>query len=121
MLDHKQPRAGLHRGATRRKNVGRAVVVPVVQNVLEHLEIAAGRHRSEEIPTYELESRRELNGPGADLEALRDAQRALSPDGLVPADGVEAVRRVLAASNEKVRAASFDLASISTNAFASAK
>lgn len=58
---------------------------------------------------------------GADVESIRDSQRALSADGTMPADGAETVRKVLAASNEKVRVLSFDLSTIYTNAFAAAR
>ncbi len=55
--------------------------------------------------------------PDADVESIRFTQLALSEDGVMPVDGPEIARRVLAASNEKVRAGAFDLSAIYTNEF----
>lgn len=57
----------------------------------------------------------------ADVESIRFTQRALSEDGVLPVDGPELARKVLAASNDKVRTAAFDLSATYTNEFASAR
>ena len=57
----------------------------------------------------------------ADLEAIRLLQRNLSPDGIIPPEAPEAVRRFLAVSDEKVRNARLDLSTLYTNEFASLK
>jgi NitT/TauT family transport system substrate-binding protein len=51
------------------------------------------------------------------LEALRSTIGILSPDGVMPADAPEAVKRVLSVSIEKVRNAKIDPASTYTNEF----
>jgi NitT/TauT family transport system substrate-binding protein len=51
------------------------------------------------------------------VEALKGCRAMFSPDGLMPAEGPEAVRRVLGQSLEKVRAAQIDLGKTYTNEF----
>ena len=53
----------------------------------------------------------------ADLMAIRHAQHILSPDGAIPPEAAELVRKWLAVSSEKVRAAHIDLAKTYTNEF----
>jgi NitT/TauT family transport system substrate-binding protein len=52
-----------------------------------------------------------------DLQAIRQAQQIMSPDGIVPGGAVDAVERFVAASSEKVRTAHVDLSKIYTNDF----
>jgi hypothetical protein len=52
-----------------------------------------------------------------DLEAIRLSQRNLSHDGAMPLDGLDTARKVLAASNEKVRTGTVDLSKLYTNEF----
>lgn len=77
-------------------------------------------HSAEEVRAEMAETIR-MADADADLESIRDAQRLVSEDGLMPADGPETVRRVLAASNQKVSTTAFDLSAIYTNEFASAR
>ena len=51
------------------------------------------------------------------LDALKSSMPMFSPDGRMPADGAGAVRRLLAASIEKVRNANIDLTKTYTNEF----
>jgi NitT/TauT family transport system substrate-binding protein len=51
------------------------------------------------------------------VEALRSSRAIFSADGVMPADGPEAVRRVLAGSLDKVRTATIDLSRTYTNEF----
>jgi len=53
----------------------------------------------------------------ADLETIRSATPTPSPDGAMAPEGVETVRRLLAVSSAKVRAASLDLSTTYTNEF----
>jgi len=53
------------------------------------------------------------------VDALTGSMAMFSPDGKMTADGAEAVRRLLAASMDKVRAASIDLSKTYTNEFVS--
>ena len=55
----------------------------------------------------------------AELQSLRIAVHGLSPDGVIPAAGAEAVRNVLSFSMEKVRQSNFDLSQTYTNEFVS--
>jgi hypothetical protein len=55
------------------------------------------------------------------LEALRATIPMLSQDGRVTLEEAEAVKSVLALSSEKVRAATFDLASTYTNEFVASR
>ena len=48
-------------------------------------------------------------------EAIQHSMPMFSPDGVMAADGAEAVRKLLAESVEKVRAAKIDLARTYTN------
>ena len=54
----------------------------------------------------------------ADLQAIRQAQQTLSPDGVVPATAIDIVEKFVAASNQKVRTAHIDVSKIYTNEFA---
>jgi NitT/TauT family transport system substrate-binding protein len=51
------------------------------------------------------------------VEALKNSMPMFSPDGVMPADGPEVVRRLLAGSVEKVRNAQIDLSKTYSNAF----
>ena len=53
-----------------------------------------------------------------DLQAIRQAQQTMSPDGVVPATAIEIVEKFVADSNEKVRTAHIDVSKIYTNEFA---
>ena len=75
-----------------------------------------GAHSAEEIRAEMTDAQR-MPDAEADLEAIRGAQRILSPDGVMPAEGPETVRKVLAASNEKARTAHLDLSTTYTNEF----
>ena len=73
-------------------------------------------HPAEEVRAQMGESLRQPDAT-ADLDAIRNAQRTLSPDGRMPSEGPELVRKVLAATNPKARAATLDLTRTYTNAF----
>jgi NitT/TauT family transport system substrate-binding protein len=53
----------------------------------------------------------------ADLDAIRQAQRTLSPDGIMPPGVPEITRKYLAVSDENVRSAHLDLSRLYTNEF----
>jgi NitT/TauT family transport system substrate-binding protein len=55
------------------------------------------------------------------VEALGNSMPMFSTDGLMPADGTEAVRTLLAGSMEKVKAATIDLSRTYTNEFVTAR
>ena len=57
----------------------------------------------------------------ADLQAIRDAQKLLSPDGVMPEAGPDRVRKFVEISNDKVRTAKIDLRSVYTNEFVTTK
>jgi NitT/TauT family transport system substrate-binding protein len=71
-------------------------------------------HSPEEVRTHIPEALRMPEASG-DIAAIRLTQRNLSADGAMPADGFEIARRVVAASNEKVRAIPLDLTKLFTN------
>jgi hypothetical protein len=73
-------------------------------------------HSPEEVRTHIPEALRMPEASG-DIAAIRLTQRNLSADGAMPADGFEIARRVVAASNEKVRATPLDLTKLFTNEF----
>ena len=73
-------------------------------------------HSPEEVRTHIPEALRMPDASG-DVAAIRLFQRNLSPDGAMPADGFDIARRVVAASNEKVRATPLDLTRLFTNEF----
>jgi NitT/TauT family transport system substrate-binding protein len=73
-------------------------------------------HSAEEIRQLMPEHLR-MEDAEADLESIRSAIPMFSTDGLLPAEGAEAVRRVLAVSNEKVRNSRIDLRETFTNEF----
>jgi NitT/TauT family transport system substrate-binding protein len=73
-------------------------------------------HSPEEARTHIPEALRTTDASG-DVAAIRLAQRNLSPDGAMPADGFDLARRVVAAANEKVRARPLDLTKLFTNEF----
>jgi NitT/TauT family transport system substrate-binding protein len=77
-------------------------------------------HSAEEVRTSIPETLR-MPDAEADLEAIRQAQGTISPDGIVPADAPETIRKYLAVSSERVRNAHLDLSKVYTNEFASAK
>jgi NitT/TauT family transport system substrate-binding protein len=54
-----------------------------------------------------------------DLETLRGLMPSFSPDGTMPHDGAEAVRKSMSIISDKIRAANFDLASTYANEFLS--
>ena len=51
------------------------------------------------------------------MDALKGSMSMFSPDGRMTADGAEAVRKIVAASIEKVRNATIDLSKTYTNEF----
>jgi NitT/TauT family transport system substrate-binding protein len=55
--------------------------------------------------------------PAVYVESLRNSMQMFSPDGRMPSDGPEAVRKVLSGSLETVRNARIDLAQTYTNAY----
>jgi NitT/TauT family transport system substrate-binding protein len=57
----------------------------------------------------------------ADLQAIRDYAPTVSSEGIMPADSPAAMRKVLAVSIERVRAADIDLAQTYTNEFAAGR
>ncbi len=57
----------------------------------------------------------------ADLQAIRDYAATVSSEGIMPADAPAAMRKVLAVSIERVRAADIDLAQTYTNEFAAVR
>lgn len=73
-------------------------------------------HTAEEVRAKMSESER-LPDVEADLQAIRQAQRSLSPDGVIPGSGPELVRKYIAISSEKVRAANVNLTNVYTNEF----
>jgi NitT/TauT family transport system substrate-binding protein len=77
-------------------------------------------HSAEEVRASIPEALR-MPDPEADFEAIRQWQRTSSPDGIVPADVPETVRKFVAVSSERVRNAHLDLSKVYTNEFANAK
>ena len=75
-----------------------------------------GSHSAEEARVHIPDELRMPDADG-DLQAIRQAQRNLSPDGAMPPDGLDTARRVLSASNDKVRTGTFDLSTFYTNEF----
>jgi NitT/TauT family transport system substrate-binding protein len=73
-------------------------------------------HSPEELRTHIPEALRMPDASG-DIAAIRLSQRNLSPDGMMAADDFDLARRVVAASNEKVRATPLDLTTLFTNEF----
>lgn len=57
----------------------------------------------------------------ADLQAIRDSQKALSADGVMPEGGPDRVRKFLEISSDRVRTAKIDLTSVYTNEFVTTK
>jgi uncharacterized protein YdaU (DUF1376 family) len=57
----------------------------------------------------------------ADLQAIRDYAATVSSEGIMPADAPAAMRKVLAVSLDRVRAADIDLAQTYTNDFAAGR
>jgi NitT/TauT family transport system substrate-binding protein len=53
-----------------------------------------------------------------DVQAIRQIQQTISPDGVVSAGAVEAVKEFVAVSSTKVRTAKIDVSRIYTNDFA---
>jgi NitT/TauT family transport system substrate-binding protein len=73
-------------------------------------------HSPEEV--YEATPRRyRTENKDAELEALRIAKASFSRDGIMPAEGAEAVRKALAFTLESVRKAQIDLSQTYTNEF----
>jgi len=59
--------------------------------------------------------------PGADLQAIRTVQAALSPDGLMSPAAAELIEKFVAVSDTRVRSAQLDLSRTYTNDFAMRK
>ena len=59
-----------------------------------------------------------MTTPSADLQAIREAQEALSPDGLMSPAAAKVVETFVAASDSRVKTAHLDLSRIYTNEFA---
>jgi NitT/TauT family transport system substrate-binding protein len=87
-------------------------VVRAIQRTLTWI----SQHSPEQIWAA-LPERYRLPDREAELEALRITVPSFSPDGVMPADGAEAVRKALAFSIEKVRQAHFNLEQTYTNQF----
>lgn len=60
-----------------------------------------------------------MSNANSDYQAIRDAQQVLSPDGLMPADALQRIVRLLAASDSRVK--QVDVSQLYTNEFASMK
>lgn len=73
-------------------------------------------HTAEDIRAKMSESER-LPDVEADLQAIRQAQQSLSPDGVIPDSSPALVRKYVAISSEKVRDANIDLTTVYTNEF----
>jgi NitT/TauT family transport system substrate-binding protein len=73
-------------------------------------------HSTEEVRAMIPEASR-MPDTNADLEAIRQAQRTISPDGIMPPEVPEIIRRYLAVSDEGVRNANIDLSKLYTNEF----
>jgi NitT/TauT family transport system substrate-binding protein len=74
----------------------------------------------EEVRTTIPEERR-MPDAEADLEAIRQLQRTLSPDGMVAPAEAEAILKFVAVSDERVRNAHLDVLKTYTNEFTVAK
>jgi NitT/TauT family transport system substrate-binding protein len=77
-------------------------------------------HSAEEIRARMPDSMRIPDGE-AELQAIRQAKDTLSPDGAIASDAAEAVRRYVAAYNDKVRNTRVDLSHTYTNDFVSGR
>lgn len=77
-------------------------------------------HTAEDVRAKMSESER-LPDVQADLQAIRQAQRTLSPDGVIPDSAPDQMRKFIAVSSEKVRSADIDLAKVYTNEFVTVK
>jgi len=75
------------------------------------------RDRTAEQVRAQMSEAERMPDTAADLEAIRQFQETILPNGAMPADGLETVRKVLAASSDKIRAAHIDLSGIYTNEF----
>jgi NitT/TauT family transport system substrate-binding protein len=73
-------------------------------------------HSAEEVRAKMPEETR-MPDAEADLQAIRQAQQTLSPDGVFPDSAPELMREFLAVSNERVRKANIDFTKIYTNEF----
>ncbi len=73
-------------------------------------------HSAEEVRAQMSESER-MPDAEADLQAIRQAQQTLSPDGVMPDPAPELMRKFVAVSSEKVATANIELANIYTNEF----
>jgi NitT/TauT family transport system substrate-binding protein len=62
-----------------------------------------------------------MSTPGGDLQAIREAQAAMSPDGVMPPGAAALIEQFVAVSDRKIRAAHVDPSRIYTNEFASRK
>ena len=77
-------------------------------------------HSAEDIRAKMSESER-LPDVQADLQAIRQAQHTLSPDGVIPDSAPDQMRKFLEISSDKVRTAKIDLRTVYTNEFETAK
>ena len=73
-------------------------------------------HSAEEVRTQMPEATR-MPDAEADLQAIRQAQQTLSPDGVTPDSAPQLMKEFLAVSNEKVRTATIDFTKVYTNEF----
>jgi NitT/TauT family transport system substrate-binding protein len=73
-------------------------------------------HTAEEVRAEMTETER-MPEVEADLQAIRQLQQSMLPDGAMPAGGPEILRKVLEVSSSKIRAAQIDLTKIFTNEF----
>ncbi len=71
-------------------------------------------HSAEEVRAM-MPAARRMPDAEAELQAIRQAQQTLSPDGTMPADAPEAVRRYVATFSDKVQQAHIDPATTFTN------
>jgi NitT/TauT family transport system substrate-binding protein len=75
-----------------------------------------GTHSAEEVRAQMPEATR-MPDAEADLQAIRQAQQTLSPDGVTPDSAPHLMREFLAISSEKVRTANIDFTKVYTNEF----
>ena len=83
LLDHEQSRGRIERLATGAQDLERALVVPVVQHVLEEVRVAARRHGFEERAACKLDPVRHTGG-GEVCARARDNMRLVEQDRAAP-------------------------------------
>jgi sulfonate transport system substrate-binding protein len=87
-------------------------LVRAVQKATAWLSTHSAEQVREEMPDY-----LRMPDADADVQAIRTFQQFLSPDGAMPDEAPEVVRKFVALSNEKVRNTHIDLSKLYTNQF----